>query len=110
MEINFENFVSFNIQVGTIVDVKENIKARKPAYVVEIDFGKKDGIKKSSAQITNYSKNELLNRKIIAVTNFPKKNIAGVVSEVLILGAIEKDGKVVLVHPSQKTENGLDIA
>ena len=73
MEINFENFVSFNIQVGTIVDVKENIKARKPAYVVEIDFGKKDGIKKSSAQITNYSKNELLNRKIIAVTNFPKK-------------------------------------
>ena len=75
MEINFENFVSFNIQVGTIVDVKENIKARKPAYVVEIDFGKKDGIKKSSAQITNYSKNELLNRKIIAVTNFPKKNM-----------------------------------
>ena len=73
MEINFENFVSFNIQVGTIVDVKENIKARKPAYVVEIDFGKKDGIKKSSAQITNYSKNELLNRKIIAVTNFHKK-------------------------------------
>ena len=73
MEINFENFVSFNIQVGTIVDVKENIKARNPAYVVEIDFGKKDGIKKSSAQITNYSKNELLNRKIIAVTNFPKK-------------------------------------
>ena len=101
MEINFENFVSFNIQVGTIVDVKENIKARKPAYVVEIDFGKKDGIKKSSAQITNYSKNELLNRKIIAVTNFPKKNIAGVLSEVLILGAItDKEVKLLGVNPN----------
>ena len=67
MEINFENFIRFNIQVGTIVDVKENKKARKPAYVIDIDFGEKDGIKKSSAQITNYSKNELL--------NFTKKNL-----------------------------------
>ena len=108
MEINFENFVSFNIQVGTIVDVKENIKARKPAYVVEIDFGKKDGIKKSSAQITNYKKNELINRKIIAVTNFPKKNIAGVLSEVLILGAItEKEVKLLGVNPN--VENGTKI-
>ena len=108
MEINFENFVSFNIQVGTIVDVKENIKARNPAYVVEIDFGKKDGIKKSSAQITNYSKNELLNRKIIAVTNFPKKNIAGVLSEVLILGAIT-DKEVKLLGVDQNVENGTKI-
>ena len=61
MEINFENFIKFNVQVGTIVDVKENKRARKPAYVIDIDFGEKDGIKKSSAQITNYSKNELLN-------------------------------------------------
>jgi len=61
MEINFENFIKFNIQVGTIVDVKENKKARKPAYVIDIDFGEKDGIKKSSAQITNYSKNDLIN-------------------------------------------------
>ena len=108
MDINFENFLSFNIQVGTIVDVKENIKARKSAYVVEIDFGKKDGIKKSSAQITNYSKNELLNRKIIAVTNFPKKNIAGVLSEVLILGAIT-DKEVKLLGVSPNVENGTKI-
>ena len=108
MEINFENFVSFNIQVGTIIDVKENIKARKPAYVVEIDFGNKDGIKKSSAQITNYSKNELLNRKIIAVTNFPKKNIAGILSEVLILGAIT-DKEVKLLGVDQNVENGTKI-
>ena len=108
MEINFENFVSFNIQVGTIIDVKENINARKPAYVVEIDFGKKDGIKKSSAQITNYKKNELINRKIIAVTNFPKKNIAGVLSEVLILGAItDKEVKLLGVNPN--VENGTKI-
>ena len=71
----------------------------------------KIGIKKSSAQITHYYNSEnLVGKQVIGVCNFPKKNIAGVVSEVLILGAIEKDGKVVLVHPSQKTENGLDIA
>ena len=108
MEINFENFIKFNIQVGTIVDVKENKKARKPAYVIDIDFGEKDGIKKSSAQITNYSKNELLNRKIIAVTNFPQKNIAGVLSEVLILGAItDKEVKLLGVNPN--VENGTKI-
>ena len=108
MEINFENFIKFNIQVGTIVDVIENKKARKPAYVIDIDFGEKDGIKKSSAQITNYSKNELLNRKIIAVTNFPQKNIAGVLSEVLILGAItEKEVKLLGVN--QNVENGTKI-
>ena len=108
MEINFENFIKFNIQVGTIIDVKENIKAKKPAYVIDIDFGKKVGIKKSSAQITNYSKNELLNRKIVAVTNFSKKNIAGVLSEVLILGAIT-DKEVKLLGVASNVKNGTKI-
>lgn len=108
MEINFENFIKFNIQVGTIIDIKENIKAKKPAYVIVIDFGEKEGIKKSSAQITNYSKNELLNKKIIAVTNFPKKNIAGVISEVLILGAITNK-EVKLLGVDQNVENGTKI-
>ena len=108
MEINFENFIKFNIQVGTIIDVKENIKAKKPAYVIDIDFGEKDGIKKSSAQITNYSKNELLNRKIVAVTNFSKKNIAGVLSEVLILGAIT-DKEVKLLGVASNVKNGTKI-
>ena len=108
MEINFENFIKFNIQVGTIIDVRENIKAKKPAYVIDIDFGEKDGIKKSSAQITNYSKNELLNRKIVAVTNFSKKNIAGVLSEVLILGAIT-DKEVKLLRVSSNVKNGTKI-
>ena len=69
------------------------------------------GIKKSSAQITHYyNEQNLVGKQVIGVCNFPKKNIAGIISEVLILGAIEKDGKVVLVHPSQKVENGLEIA
>ena len=77
----------------------------------EVDFGDKMGIKKSSAQITHYyNEQNLVGKQVIGVCNFPKKNIAGVVSEVLILGAIEKDGKVVLLHPSQKVENGLEIA
>ena len=108
MEINFENFIKFNIQVGTIIDVKENIKAKKPAYVIYIDFGEKEGVKKSSAQITNYSKNELLNRKIVAVTNFSKKNIAGVLSEVLILGAIT-DKEVKLLGVDSNVKNGTKI-
>ena len=82
MEINFENFSKFNIQVGTIIKIEDNVKARKPAYVIDVDFGKIDGIKKSSAQVTKYTKDELLNKKVIAVTNFPKKNIAGVISEI----------------------------
>ena len=76
-----------------------------------MDFGKEVGIKQSSAQITHYYNAEnLLGKQVIGVCNFPTKNIAGILSEVLILGALEKDGKVVLVHPSQKTDNGLDIA
>jgi|TARA_B110000438_G_scaffold246984_1_gene248878 tRNA-binding protein len=110
-EINFEDYSKVEIKVGTVISVKRNEKARKPSLVVEVDFGGNIGIKKSSAQITHYyNEQNLVGKQIIGVCNFPKKNIAGVVSEVLILGAIEKDGKVVLVHPSQKVENGLEIA
>ena len=109
-EITFEDYNKVQILVGTVLKVSKNEKARKPSLVVEVDFGKDVGIKKSSAQITHYYNSEnLLGKQVIGVCNFPKKNIAGVVSEVLI-GAIEKDGKVVLVHPSQKTDNGLEIA
>ena len=111
MEISYEDFNKVLIKVGTVLEVKKNEKARKPSLVLKVDFGKEIGIKQSSAQITHYYNSEtLLGKQVIGVCNFPKKNIAGVVSEVLILGAIEKDGKVVLIHPSQKTENGLDIA
>ena len=110
-EITYEDYNKIQILVGTVLNVTKNEKARKPSLVVEVDFGKDIGIKKSSAQITHYYNSEnLVGKQVIGVCNFPKKNIAGVISEVLILGAIEKDGKVVLVHPSQKTDNGLEIA
>jgi len=110
-EITYEDYNKVEIKVGTVLSVKKNEKARKPSLVLEVDFGSSTGIKKSSAQITHYYNEQgLVGRQVIGVCNFPKKNIAGVVSEALILGAIEKDGKVVLLHPSQKVENGLEIA
>jgi len=110
-EITFEDYAKVEIKVGTVINVKKNEKARKPSLVVEVDFGGSTGVKRSSAQITHYYNEEnLIGKQVIGVCNFPKKNIAGIVSEFLILGAIEKDGKVVLVHPSQKVENGLEIA
>ena len=111
MEITYEDFKKVHIKLGTILEVRKNEKGRKPSLVLKVDFGEGVGIKQSSAQITHYyNKESLIGKQVIGVCNFQTKNIAGVVSEVLILGAIEKDGKVVLVHPSQKTENGLDIA
>ncbi|MDP7512112.1 MAG: tRNA-binding protein [Candidatus Marinimicrobia bacterium] len=110
-EITFDDYNKVEIRVGTILSVSKNKRAKKPSLVVEVDFGPERGIKKSSAQITHYYNEEnLVGRQVIGVCNFPKKNIAGIFSEVLILGAIEKDGKVVLLHPSQKVENGLEIA
>ena len=110
MEISYEDFKKVTIKVGTVLEVKKNEKARKPSLVVKVDFGKEVGVKQSSAQITHYYNAEnLVGKQVIGVCNFPTKNIAGVVSQVFILGAIEKDGKVVLVHPSKETENGLDI-
>ncbi len=111
MKISYDDFTKINLKIGTILEVKKNDKARKPSLVLKVDFGKEIGIKQSSAQITHYyNSDKLIGKQVIGVCNFDPKNIAGVVSEVLILGAIEKDGKVVLLHPSQKTENGLDIA
>ena len=110
-EISFNDYEKVDIRIGTVVNLSKNEKARKPSLVLEVDFGEEIGIKKSSAQITHYYNSEnLVGKQVIGICNFPKKNIAGVYSEVLILGAIEKDGKVVLVHPSQKVENGIEIA
>ena len=110
-QITYDIFDKVDIRIWTIISVKKNEKARKPSLIVKVDFGKEMGIKQSSAQITHYYNEEnLVGKQVIGVCNFPEKNIAGVISEFLILGAIEKDGKVVLIHPSQKTENGLTIA
>ena len=110
MEITYEDFRKVDIHVGMVISVEENKKARKPALVLEIDFGDSLGIKKTSAQITDYyNESNLVKKQVIAVCNFPSKNIAGIESEVLVLGALENDGKVVLVHPSKKVDNGLEI-
>ena len=110
-EITYLDYDKIQICTGTILEVLINEKARKPAYVLKIDFGEKIGIKTSSAQITSYYKtSELIDKQIMAVCNFLPRNIAGINSEVLVLGAIEEDGKVVLFHPSQKVKNGLPIA
>ena len=111
MEITYEDFKKVQIKLGTILEVKNNERARKPSLVLKVDFGEGVGIKQSSAQITHYyNKESLIGKQVVGVCNFPTKNIAGVISEALVLGAIEKDGKVVLLHPSQKAENGLEIA
>ena len=110
MEITYKDFKKIIIKVGTVLEVKKNEKANKPSLVLKVDFGKDIGIKQSSAQITHYyNSHNLVGKQVVGVCNFPIKNIAGISSEVLILGAIENDGKVVLLHPSQKTENGLDV-
>jgi tRNA-binding protein len=110
-QITYDDFDKIDIRVGTVISVKKNQKARKPSLVIEVDFGKEVGIKQSSAQITHYYNEENLNGKqVVGICNFPEKNIAGIVSQVLILGSIDKEGKVILLHPSQESENGLPIA
>ena len=108
--INFEDFLKIDMRVGTILEVSINNKARKPAYILKIDFGPEIGIKQSSAQITNYSEAELINKKIVAVCNFEKKNIAGIESEVLILGSVDKINVVHLISASDDAKNGDHIA
>ncbi len=102
----FEDFMKLDIRVGTIISAKKFEKAKRPAYQLEIDFGKDIGIKRSSAQITEmYSLDDLKGKQILAVVNFPTKQIANFISEVLVLGTYSKDG-VVLITPERKVENG----
>ena len=110
-QITYDIFEKIDIRLGTVLSVKKNEKARKPSLVVEVDFGKEIGVKTSSAQITHfYNEDNLKGKQVVGVCNFPEKNIAGVKSQFLVLGAIEEDGKVVLLHPSQTAKNGLKIA
>ena len=110
-QITYDIFDKVDIRLGTVISVKKNEKARKPSLVIEVDFGKEIGIKQSSAQITHYyDEKNLKGKQVIGVCNFPEKNIAGLKSQFLVLGAIEEDGKVVLLHPSQPAKNGLKIA
>ncbi len=107
--ISFKDFEKIDLRVGTIIEVKDFAKAKNPAYQLSIDFGPL-GLKKTSAQITTlYKKQDLLNRQVIAVVNFPKKQIANFMSECLLLGAVNiKD--VVLLHPQQQVTNGSTVS
>ncbi|MBC1240049.1 tRNA-binding protein [Nostoc sp. 2RC] len=108
-QINFEDFEKIEIHVGKIIKVEEFPQAKKPAYKLWIDFGDL-GMKKSSAQITKlYKSSELIDRLILAVTNFPPRQIANFISEVLVLGVVLDDGEVVLIQPDRDVTLGKRI-
>lgn len=108
--VSADSFFQVDIRIGTVVEVEDFPEARQPAYKVWVDFGGDLGIKKSSAQITDlYSKADLLNRQVVAVVNFPPRQIGPFMSEILILGAIQGDKSVVLLQADRPVENGLKI-
>jgi tRNA-binding protein len=109
MQITWEDFEKIDIRIGTIIGASAFPAARKPAYQLTIDFGDL-GIKKSSAQITvHYSQDELLNRQVVAVINFPPKQIAGFSSECLVLGVYDENKAVILLQPGKPVSNGSKI-
>lgn len=108
--LSWEEFEKVEMRIGTILDVNDFPEARKPAYQLTIDFGNELGIKKTSAQITKrYSKDELIGKQIVAVVNFPKKQIGKFMSECLVLGSVGEDNDIVLLSSDQKVANGLRI-
>ena len=109
MMITWDDFEKIDIRVGTILEVNDFPKANRPAYQITIDFGE-SGIKRSSAQITNgYSKEELMGKQVVAIINFPPKQIANFFSECLVLGVYTDQKEVVLLRPDKKVENGWKI-
>ena len=110
MTITWDDFEKIDIRAGTIIGVNDFPKARKPAYKLLIDFGEAIGQKRCSAQVTtHYKKEELLNRQVIAVVNFPPKQIADFVSECLVLGIYDENNDVILLRPERPAKNGQKI-
>ena len=108
--ISWEDFEKIDIRCGTIIEIKDFPSARKPSYQLWIDFGTDLGIKKSSAQITQYyKKDDLINKQVIAVLNFPPKQIAGFFSECLVLGVYDENNHVILLQPERAVKNGQRI-
>lgn len=108
-ECSFDNFLALDIRTGTIIEVEDFPKAKKPAYKLKIDFGD-IGIKCSSAQIIKlYKKENLIGKRIVAIVNFPKKQIANFFSECLVLGAVKENGEVALLSVNEDCNNGTSI-
>lgn len=108
--INWSDFEKIDIRTGTIIEVNDFPKARKPAYKLVIDFGNELGLKRSSAQVTaHYKKEDLLGRQIVAVVNFPPKQIADFTSECLVLGIYDENKDVILLQPGIPVTNGMKI-
>jgi|TARA_B100001939_G_scaffold83395_1_gene71144 tRNA-binding protein len=103
-------FFDLDIRVGKIIKVEDFEEAIKPAYKLEIDFGEAIGVKKSSAQITNYSKEDLLDRKVISVINLGEKQVGPFISQCLVLGSITKNNEVLLLSPEPNAELGEKIS
>ena len=101
-----EDFDRLDIRVGRVVSVEDFPEARKPAWKLEVDFGDEIGHKRTSAQITNYTREELEGRLVIGVVNFPPRQIGPVMSEVLVLGVPDAEGRVILLKPSSKVPLG----
>ncbi len=108
--LSWQDFEKVELRVGTILEVNDFPEARKPAYQLTINFGSEIGMRKTSAQITDhYNKGNLIGKQIVAVVNFPRKQIGKFMSECLILGAIGSKNDIVLLSPDFKVENGLKI-
>ena len=107
--IDYDDFAKVDMRVGRIVEVEEFPEARKPAWKLMIDFGPEIGEKRCSAQVTNYSREELQGRLVVAVVNFPPRQIGPVRSEVLVLGALDAEGRVILLAPDADVPLGARI-
>jgi tRNA-binding protein len=109
-EIDFDHFLGVDMRVGRIVEVEDFPEARTPAWKLRIDFGPEIGTRRSSARITNYSREQLEGTLIVAVVNFPPRQIGPVRSEVLVLGAVDDSGRVALLRPDLDAVPGERIA
>lgn len=109
-EIQWDDFAKVQLCAGTIIDVEEFPQARRPAWKLTIDFGNKIGTRRSSAQITDlYSQDDLIGKQVVAVVNFPKKQIGPFMSECLVTGMPREDGAIVLVSPNEPVPDGTQL-
>ncbi|MCG3226557.1 MAG: tRNA-binding protein [Candidatus Heimdallarchaeota archaeon] len=105
--INFDDFEKVDIRVGKVIEVEDFPEARKPSYKLRVDFGEKIGVKKSSAQlVSNYNKEDLRDRFVLCVVNFPPRQIGPVMSEVLVVGVPDKNGECILIKPDNDVPLG----